>query len=228
MSAGRIFSCYLRPWVLHTQDASAHVPLLKDIDITISDQLVAFEAAKNKESDIIEKKRRLRKKQPAPDAYSEKSRYVYTNTKGELLQRSYAEAWKDYRCHHVVSKWASRIIQQFNASHLADSLEAAENDEIRDNQRERSPIDNSWMQLETVQDILQGTASAERRRAGNDDRTTISAHAHLVEEAKTISEKLWSLPARINMPADISKNPASTSSSAATCVLVSSSLTFLL
>lgn len=68
------------------------MPLLKDIDITISDQLVAFEAAKNKESEIIEKKRRLRGKQPAPGAYSEKLRYVYRNTNGELLARSYAEA----------------------------------------------------------------------------------------------------------------------------------------
>ena len=32
----------------------------------------------------------------------------------------------------------------------------------------------------------------------------VSTHGHLLEEAKTISEKLWSLPARINMPVDIS------------------------
>ena len=151
---GRIFSCYLRPWVLHPKDASPHVPLLRDIDIMISDELVAFEAAKKKESEIIGRNRRLRGKQPRPAVYSEKLRYVYTNANGEALARSYADAWKDYRCKHVVSKWAARIILQFNASHLADSLEALEADDTHDSKRDRSAIDNSWMQLTTVRDIL--------------------------------------------------------------------------
>ena len=209
---GRIFSSYLRPWVLHTKDASPHVPLLKDIDIIISDELVAFEAAKHKQSQIIVKKRRLRGKQPCPATAYENLRYVYTNVDGEALRRSYADAWKDYRCKHVVSKWAARIIQQFNAAHLADSLEAVEADDTRDSRRERNPIDNSWMQLTTVQDILQGTASAERRRAGDDDNTKLSSHAHLVEDAKCISEKLWSLPRTVDVPVDISKKHKSIAS----------------
>ena len=186
--------------MLHAKDASPHVPLLKDIDISVSDELDAFEAAKEKQALTIGKNRRLRSKQSRP----EKLHYVYTNVNGEALPRSYAAAWKDYRCKHVVSKWAARIIQQFNASHLADSLEALEADDTRDNRRERNPIDNSWMQLSSVKDILQGTASAERRRAGDDDKIKISAHAHLVEDAKSISERLWSLPTRPDVPVDIS------------------------
>ena len=183
--------------------ASSHVPLLQDIDISVSDALGAFEAAKKKEAETVVKNRRLRGKQARP-AITEVLRYVYTNSDGHPLQRSYANAWKDYRCKHVVSKWAARIIQQFNASHLADSLEAAEAEDVRDSNRDRNPIDNSWMQLGTVQDILQGTASAERRRAGNDENVKISAHAQNVEEAKSISEKLWRLPMTAEMTVDIS------------------------
>ena len=186
--------------MLHSEDASAHVPLLKDIDISVSDELVAFEAAKEKQALTIGKNRRLRSKQSRP----EKLHYVYTNVNGEALPRSYAAAWKDYRCKHVVSKWAARIIQQFNASHLADSLEALEAEDTQNSRRDRTPIDNSWMQLSSVKDILQGTASAERRRAGDDDKIKISAHAHLVEDAKSISEKLWSLPTTLDVPVDIS------------------------
>ena len=201
---GRMFSSYLRPWVLHEDDCSPHVPLLYDIDILISDELLAFEAAKEKQSRTIVKNRRLRGKQPRPATASGTLRYVYTKQNGEALARSYADAWKDYRCKHVVSKWAARIIQQFNASHLADSLEAEEADQSQDNRRERNPIDNSWMQLTSVKDILEGTASAERRRAGGKDKIQISAHAHLVEEAKSISEKLWSLPRTLDVTVDIS------------------------
>ena len=186
--------------MLHAKDASPHVPLLKDIDISVSDELVAFEAAKEKQALTIGKNRRLRSKQSRP----EKLHYVYTNVNGEALPRSYAAAWKDYRCKHVVSKWAARIIQQFNASHLADSLEALEAEDTQNSRRDRTPIDNSWMQLSSVKDILQGTASAERRRAGDDDKIKISAHAHLVEDAKSISERLWSLPTRPDVPVDIS------------------------
>ena len=117
-------------------------------------------------------------------------RYVHKDSNGILLRRSWADAWKDYRCHHVVSKWAARIIHQFNASHLADSLEAAENEDEISN-RIRHPIDNSWMRLSAVHAILQGTDSAERRRSGKDDDVTLSAHAHQIEAAKAITEDLW-------------------------------------
>ena len=40
---GRIFSVYLRPWVLSAKYASAHVPLLGDIDILVSDVLSALQ-----------------------------------------------------------------------------------------------------------------------------------------------------------------------------------------
>ena len=70
--------------MLHAKDASPHVPLLKDIDISISDELVAFEAAKDKQALTIGKNRRLRSKQSRP----EKLHYVYTNVNGEALPRS--------------------------------------------------------------------------------------------------------------------------------------------
>ena len=210
---GRIFSSYLRPWVLHANDASAHVPLLTDIDLSISDVLVAFEAAKDKLCQRVVKNRRLRGKQSRPTTESDNLRYVYTNMDGEPLSRSYANAWKDYRCKHIVSKWAARIIQQFNASHLADSLESLEAENAGESNRDRSPIDTSWMNLTTVREILQGTASAERRRAGDDDKIKLSAHAHQVEAAKTVSENLWSLPQTADLHVDISNKHQSIVSS---------------
>lgn len=179
----------------------------------MSDVLIALEAAKAQLSQRSVKNRRVRGKQSRAVTDAESLHYVYSNLQGEPLRRSYADAWKDYRCKHVVSKWAARIIQQFNASHLADSLEAAEADDTRNSTRDRKPIDNSWMELNTVRDILTGTASAERRRAGDDSKIQISAHAYQVEAAKSVSEKLWSLPTAADVFVDISNKHQSIISS---------------
>ena len=162
-SKGRIFSAYLRPWALYTEDSSPHVPLLTDIDILVSDELLALATAKEQHSLTVGKRRRLRGKQTCSEYGTKPLRYTYTDKEGKPLRRSYAEAWKDYRCKHVVSKWAAKIIRQWNASHLADSLEALEEDDRHDSKRQRDPIDGSWMDLNAVRDILQNSASAERR-----------------------------------------------------------------
>ena len=194
---------------MHPEDTSPHVPLLQDIDILVSDEIVAFEAAKKAQSLTAGKRRRLRGKQACSEYDTKPLRYTYTDKDGKPLRRSYAEAWTDYRCKHVVSKWAARIIRQWNASHLADSLEALEEDDRNDSKRQRDPIDGSWMDLNAVRDILQNSASAERRRAGDNDIIKISAHAQLVEEAKSITEKLWSFHTTVNLPVDImNKQPS--------------------
>ena len=125
--SGRIFSAYLRPWVLDENDACAHVPHLRDLDIKVSDVLAAQDAQCST-GEEPRRKRRLQKKQnPMGTGYAT-NHYVDKDKEGNPLTRNWWEAWNDYRCYHVVSEWASRIIQQFNASHLADSLEAAEDD----------------------------------------------------------------------------------------------------
>ena len=54
-------------------------------------------------------------------------------------------------------------------------------------------MDTSWYSLSAVHEILQRTNSLERVKFGNDDHVRISKHAHQVEAAKSISEKLWSM-----------------------------------
>ena len=172
----RIFSVYLRPWVLNTEDASPHVPFLADIDILVSDALAAT---------CFDRKKRLRAKV---------LHYPRVNSSGEAFLRCYAKAWKDYRCGHVVSRYAARAIVQFAASHLADSLEEAEDDQEAPSTRERAPIDTSWMSLAAVHSILRRTASVETSKLDSEEQGKASKFAHQVEAAKEISEKLWSVP----------------------------------
>ena len=108
--------------------------------------------------------------------------------------RSYASAWKDYRCRHVVSKNAAIIIQQFAASHLADSLEELGNETGDPSERERAPVDTSWISLHLVHDILRGTTSVERSKLSIEEKSKASKDANQIEAAKSISERLWSIP----------------------------------
>ena len=131
--------------MLNARYASAHVPLLQDIDILISDVLSSLQFQRELKETAPPLKR-LRTKQSDPAYYSRNSsiHYLYVDKNGNPLERCYAKSWRDYRCGHVVSKYAAKIIQQFAASHLADSLEAAEND-AEPSKREREPVDSSWI-----------------------------------------------------------------------------------
>ena len=84
----RIFSVYLRPWVLNTEDASPHVPLLADIDILVSDALAALQfQCDSQEHKVIRK--RLRSKQHA-SAYTPTDsfpQYPRVNSRGESFLR---------------------------------------------------------------------------------------------------------------------------------------------
>ena len=192
---GRIFSAYLRPWVLHADDATPHVPLLEDLDLLVSDILELFRNVDD-EKTRSSIRRRLRYKQPPTCRGRTLSSLGYKDCNGSLLRRSWWDAWKDYRMHHVVSNWAVRAIQHFNASQLADSLEKAEADDELNNKRERdrNPYDNSWMKLDVVRDLLRGSDSAERRRNNRDDKKPLSSLGQQIEAAKAITENLWNVP----------------------------------
>ena len=94
-----------------------------------------------------------------------------------------------------MSKHAARIIQQFAGAHLADSLEAAGDDEEEHGPRERPPVDMSWVSLSTVHDLLQRTTSTEKSQKHADDTGKASKFSHQIEGAKCMSEKLWPVPA---------------------------------
>ena len=88
---GRIFSAYLRPWVLHADDATAHVPLLEDLDLLVTDVLEIFrnmEAEKSK-PDL---RKRLRYKQPPTCRGQTLSSLGYKDHNGSPLRRSWWDA----------------------------------------------------------------------------------------------------------------------------------------
>ena len=189
----RIFSVYLRPWVLDGAFARPHVPHLSNIDIIVTEACAAQEYWRSKKTET-NKKMRLRKKQ-FDEAYVNSTmniNYPELDSKGEVLQRCYVKAWKDYRCERVVSKNAAKIIRQFAAAHLADSLEAAENDEGC-TARERAPVDTSWISLAAIQEILKKTTASERSDKSTKEQHKASKYARQIEAAKSISDKLWNI-----------------------------------
>ena len=102
---GRICSVYLRPWVLSTEYASAHVPLLADIDVLVSDVLGALQTQLDLRKKTLSRKR-IRSKQEYCGYNSWKPFEPYPNvdSNGQPFDRSYAKAWTYYRRGHVVSK----------------------------------------------------------------------------------------------------------------------------
>ena len=91
----RLFSLYLRPWVLDEAHSSTEVPHLKDLqkvppaDMTIGPQ-------------VCRPLKRIRGKQPAPPE--------------RLLVSSYNEAWKHYIRGNVVSQHACRHSEGYHKS----------------------------------------------------------------------------------------------------------------
>ena len=90
---GRILSAYLRPWVLSSQYAFAHVPLLADIDILVSDVLSAKQFQRELKETTAPLKR-LRGKQRVATYYSRNSlmQYPHVDSTGRPFERCYANA----------------------------------------------------------------------------------------------------------------------------------------
>ena len=76
-----ILSVYFRPWTLLRATASACVPLMTDLDISVTDARAP--------------RRRITKKSAAPA--------------NDAMQRCMATAWDDYRQHHIASKHSTLL-----------------------------------------------------------------------------------------------------------------------
>ena len=107
----RIFSVYLRPWVLSRRCATPHVPHLADLDICVSDALAAVQPRRGTPLAAVQpscgtqaapgKRLRLTRKQPPPlwlSVPTSGHRYPESDHTGNPLRRSYEDAWRDYRC----------------------------------------------------------------------------------------------------------------------------------
>ena len=55
-------------------------------------------------------------------------------------------------------------------------------------------MDNSWITLTTVHDLLGHTKSDERSNLDSKGQSKVSKYANQIEAAKSISERLWSVP----------------------------------
>ena len=98
----KLFSIYLRPWVLHPDDVKPSVPLLKDLNIVPRE----LEGANTG-------RRRLRQK-------TTDSAGAFT-----VVHRDMAAAWSWYVRGHIVSEHAKKIIVQFMAACCGKSVVGA-------------------------------------------------------------------------------------------------------
>ena len=104
----KLYSVYLRPWVLDKNIASAAVPHITDLNrYDESSSCVRTDGGHNTE---VKARRRINGKTPGP------------------IVRSFARAWQHYIRHRIVSVHAKRLISQFMAaccgkSTTEDSLE---------------------------------------------------------------------------------------------------------
>ena len=98
---GKLYSIYMRPWVLLREDASTAVPQLKDLDVIVPDEDAPPQA-----------KRRI-------------------SVKRSEFPRSFAMAWSRYIRGRIVSHHAKRIITQFMAANCGKSKSLETNDQMR-------------------------------------------------------------------------------------------------
>ena len=175
---GKLYSLYLRPWVLHPLWASAgRVPYLCDLNIVPS----------STEAPRIH--RRLQGKRPA-----------------ETVTRSYAGAWEWYIAGHVVSRHAARLIVQFMTACCGKSRREEQPEETTARApRELRSNDMALARLHSILDQVgagddadssgadaEGDAPAEpRRRRGSEQmQNALSTTASLWRRDPTP----WSVP----------------------------------
>ena len=92
----RLYSVYLRPWVLDQAIASAAVPHITDLN-KCEESSAGARTAGGENTDVITR-RRITGKTPG------------------AIERSFARAWQHYIRHRIVSVHAKRIISQFMAA----------------------------------------------------------------------------------------------------------------
>ena len=90
-----------------------------------------------------------------PQICVQKRRIVPKGAKKTFFVRSHEQAWNDYTQHHVVSPHAARVIKNFLSTQLAEAAEAQVDDEGPQEREQWSAIDVSWMDRESVDNILQ-------------------------------------------------------------------------
>ena len=158
----RLFCLYMRPWALQTTDASPHVPTLAQLG-----KPRAYATGGD------HKRRKLRLKQPVPDA------------------RQYSLAWRQYVRGGIVSHHQRRIIVQFMAANCGKNTtrDAAPADEAEEVQEEELDCARN-MSVDRIHALLDDMAKHKQQRGSDQDAdgsqaNSKSFHANLAQQHKS-------------------------------------------
>ena len=184
---GKLFSVYLRPWVLeHSWATAGRVPHLTDLNM--------LRPTVHKEAEGV-KKRRLLAKQPHPDAHV---------SSVDASTRSFSAAWTAYIRGGVVSRHAQRIIVQFMAACCGKTRKDQLNEDANEKlPRTCPPNEVKLARLHEIIDDL-GVASAktepkkktpQTKTAGEDDgenaNDTETHPSNQMQNALHATSRLW-------------------------------------
>ena len=153
---GRILSLYLRPWTLLRDHATPHVPHLSDLDVVLT-------------SVLAHKKR-----------HTGKQRGVAVPP----VQRSFAEAWDDYRKNHIVSKHALQLIRNFVLTQMPNSIEG-DDEEVNAKKQPLAKVFTPWASPDAIEDML---ARTHANSAGTGNK-----HQQALDKACEMTRRLWGL-----------------------------------
>ena len=157
----KLFSTYLRCWVLPRQHASAHVPHLADLDLPS-----AFLPAEPQRTKL-----RLTGKTPPP----------------ELAARSFHVAWREYIRGHVVSEHARQVIVNFMGACTSTSRGDKDSDAEETTKLETPDVPEMQVSLERVHALLHHRS--ETNDADRDDLTRPMTES--LAQAVDVGERLW-------------------------------------
>ena len=138
---GRLYSVYLRPWVLDARWATPGVvPYITDLNV-VPTTAVGAPAVK---------RRRLRGKRPPAAAVQ--------------ATRSFELAWRWYIDGHIVSRHAVRLIVQFMAANCGKSRNRDTQDEDVHQSKQQCPA--STMALQRIHAIIDELGNASTSKTG--------------------------------------------------------------
>jgi hypothetical protein len=189
----KLFSVYMRPWVLDPAMATEEVPHISNLNFVGMAAPVQTEGIKS------EPKRRLRHKQVCPNSYRT----------AQELPRSFQDAWRGYIRGNVVSCHSKRLIVQFLAASCGKAKQVEQADEDSGRMERTHELPNNELPLQRVHAILD-KMSAARDSSRADEQTPrdetlepedlLDAKADQsqnVNDAMQLTAKLWARDASV-------------------------------
>ena len=170
----KLYSVYLRPWVLDKDIATAAVPHITDLNRY--DEASSFVRTDGGQTTNVITRRRVT---------------------GKTSVRSFARAWQHYIRHSIVSKHAKRIISQFMAACCGKSTteDAVEDKEgVAPTDMEKNEACN--VSLQYVHNIIRDTSSQNPTRTSDETEDLATESRKLGDQMKCslrLGSALWSL-----------------------------------